>query len=101
MSCTFVKANGQFLLVSHGLKGVDPVLLLGDNPFSVSSQCTCIMYVLNVMTPFREFVRERPVKTVGLRRTGNTCLVGGARGRCRYMYFMVKDQRRLVTYHNV
>ena len=33
---------------------------------------------------YREFIRDKPVKTVGLKRTGNTCLVGGARGRCRY-----------------
>ena len=31
----------------------------------------------------REFIRERAVETVGLKRTGNRCLGGGSRGNCR------------------
>lgn len=31
----------------------------------------------------KEFVRETAVATVGLKRTGATCLGGGAKGRCR------------------
>ena len=36
------------------------------------------------------------MKTVGLRRTGNTCLVGGARGRCRYTMVKAKHVHHAV-----
>lgn len=31
----------------------------------------------------REFIRSQAIETVGLKRTGKTCLTGGAKGRCR------------------
>lgn len=45
------------------------------------------LHIINVhllILYIREFIRDKAVETVGLKRTGKTCLTGGARGRCRY-----------------
>ena len=39
--------------------------------------------VLSSLVCTREYVREKMVQTVGLKRTGNQCSGGGSRGRCR------------------
>ena len=57
-------------------------------------------YVMSVLLCSREFLRDKAVKTVGLKRSGGICLGGGARGRCRYMY-MYEQWLAISIHYNI